>query len=225
MIDVLCNVGVLTEGFDCPDASCIVLARPTKSFGLYRQIVGRGLRPSDGKSDCMVIDHAGLTLEHGFVDEPVEWKLSDKEKAHRKSNGTGQSKDMARVLADCPECGASRWKGRPCPACGWRGHAHAGSVDVVDGELAELHRDVERRKQVKQEALFDKGDFYQQLLWIARERGSKRGWAAHKYREKFGVWPRGLAETPSMPHPAVRSWVKSRDIAWRFSQEKATASQ
>ena len=42
---VLVNVAVATEGFDLPDASCIVLARPTKSLGLYLQMAGRGLRP------------------------------------------------------------------------------------------------------------------------------------------------------------------------------------
>ena len=53
-VEVLVNVGVLTEGWDQPEVQCIVLARPTKSFWLYRQIVGRGLRPAPGKAHLLV---------------------------------------------------------------------------------------------------------------------------------------------------------------------------
>lgn len=55
-IDVLCNNLVCTEGFDVPHIGFVCIARPTKSLGLYTQMMGRGLRLSDGKSDCLVID-------------------------------------------------------------------------------------------------------------------------------------------------------------------------
>jgi ATP-dependent helicase IRC3 len=55
-IKVLCNCALLTEGFDSPRVSCIMLARPTKSSSLYTQMVGRGTRLMEGKSDCTVID-------------------------------------------------------------------------------------------------------------------------------------------------------------------------
>ena len=55
-VDVLCNNLVATEGFDVPHLSFVCMARPTKSLGLYTQAMGRGLRLSDGKSDCLVID-------------------------------------------------------------------------------------------------------------------------------------------------------------------------
>lgn len=56
---VLCNVGVLTEGWDAPHTSCILMARPTKSGVLYRQAVGRGTRLANGKDDCIVLDCVG----------------------------------------------------------------------------------------------------------------------------------------------------------------------
>jgi superfamily II DNA or RNA helicase len=59
---VVSNCMVLTEGFDLPVMGCIVLARPTKKMGLYRQMIGRGLRPAEGKIDCVVLDHAGAVL-------------------------------------------------------------------------------------------------------------------------------------------------------------------
>ena len=57
----LTNVGVLTEGFDDPGVSCIAMARPTKSEGLYAQCVGRGARLHPGKEDCIVLDFVDLS--------------------------------------------------------------------------------------------------------------------------------------------------------------------
>jgi DNA repair protein RadD len=56
-VEVVCNAMVLTEGWDQPSVSCLVLARPTKSLGLYRQMVGRALRPAPGKTDALILDH------------------------------------------------------------------------------------------------------------------------------------------------------------------------
>lgn len=55
-IQVLCNCQVLTEGFDAPETACVIVARPTKSRGLYQQVVGRGLRLWPNKLDCVVLD-------------------------------------------------------------------------------------------------------------------------------------------------------------------------
>ena len=64
---------VLTEGFDLPDMGCIILARPTKKMGLYRQMIGRGLRPADGKSDVVILDHSGAVFRHGLPEDRVLW--------------------------------------------------------------------------------------------------------------------------------------------------------
>lgn len=68
-IQVLVNVMVATEGFDCPPLSCILMARPTRLPGLYQQIVGRGLRPSPdtGKTDCLVLDVVGSSRGQKLV--------------------------------------------------------------------------------------------------------------------------------------------------------------
>lgn len=60
-IKYLVNVSVLTTGFDAPHVDLIVMMRPTESVGLYQQIVGRGLRLSPGKENCLVLDYAGNT--------------------------------------------------------------------------------------------------------------------------------------------------------------------
>lgn len=66
------NVGVLTEGWDCPRCDCIVLLRPTKSASLYVQMVGRGLRTFDGKQDCLVMDFGGNVERLGKPEDATE---------------------------------------------------------------------------------------------------------------------------------------------------------
>lgn len=70
-IDVITNPVVLTEGTDLPVASCLVLARPTRSWGLYVQMVGRGLRLDDGKAECLIVDIGGATSAHSLVAAPI----------------------------------------------------------------------------------------------------------------------------------------------------------
>lgn len=60
-LHVLANVAVLTEGFDDPGVSCIAMARPTRSEGLYAQCVGRGTRLADGKRDCLILDFVDVS--------------------------------------------------------------------------------------------------------------------------------------------------------------------
>lgn len=63
----LCNVGVLTEGYDDPAIACVGIARPTKSRALYAQMVGRGTRIADGKPDCLVLDYVGNAGRHALI--------------------------------------------------------------------------------------------------------------------------------------------------------------
>ena len=60
----LCNVGVLTEGYDDPGVACVAIARPTKSRSLYAQMAGRGLRILEGKRDCLLLDFVGKNGAH-----------------------------------------------------------------------------------------------------------------------------------------------------------------
>lgn len=63
-IDVLCNVGLFTEGTDLPMCSCVILGRITSSTTLYQQMLGRGLRMHPGKIDCVILDVTGVTSRH-----------------------------------------------------------------------------------------------------------------------------------------------------------------
>jgi superfamily II DNA or RNA helicase len=69
-IRVVSNCAVLTEGFDDPGTSCIIVARPTKSRALYTQMIGRGTRRHPDKTDCLVIDVVGASATHSLVTIP-----------------------------------------------------------------------------------------------------------------------------------------------------------
>jgi superfamily II DNA or RNA helicase len=213
-VEVVCNCMVLTEGFDAPDVGCLVLARPTKSLGLFRQMIGRGLRPAPGKAVCIILDHAGAVFAHGFPDDPITWTLHEDRRAENAAH-TARMQHRAPALTDCPECRAVRFEGQPCPACGWRPRPKPAAVEVIDGDLGR----VERNRTVIA-AVIDQRRFHGMLLYIAAERGYQPGWAAHKFREKFGAWPSWRYAEPIPADDAVRAWVRSQAIAYARGQAK-----
>ncbi len=81
-IQVLYNVSVFTEGYDCPGIEAEQLARPTKSLSLYLQMVGRALRAAKGKMGALILDHAGLVAEHDLAEIDRIWTLEGVKKAN-----------------------------------------------------------------------------------------------------------------------------------------------
>lgn len=73
-IQVLVNVDIFSEGFDCPDVEFVQLARPTLSLAKYLQMVGRGLRVAKGKKCCVIIDNVGLYRVFGLPSQIWDWK-------------------------------------------------------------------------------------------------------------------------------------------------------
>jgi superfamily II DNA or RNA helicase len=78
--ELLSNVGIATYGFDEPSILAVQIARPTKSLALYLQMIGRGTRPFEGKSEYKFLDHANCILEHGMPNSPRNWSLYGKKK-------------------------------------------------------------------------------------------------------------------------------------------------
>jgi DNA repair protein RadD len=105
-ITCLVNVNVLTTGFNVPQVDLLAMLRPTLSTGLYVQMVGRGTRKAEGKTNCLVLDFAGNVRRHGPVDS-VDPKS--------KSGVPGEA-----PVKVCPECdelvAISAYE---CPCCGY----------------------------------------------------------------------------------------------------------
>jgi DNA repair protein RadD len=127
----LCNVNVLTTGFDAPNIDCVVLLRPTMSPGLYYQMVGRGFRLHPGKENCLVLDFGGNVVRHGPVDQ-----LRVKEHG---GNGNGRA-----PAKECPGCHSVIAAGYArCPDCGYefpppersKHDARASEAGVLSGQV------------------------------------------------------------------------------------------
>lgn len=142
-IRVLSNVELFGEGFDLPAIEIAILLRPTKSLGLFLQQCGRVLRPCPGKTEAIILDHAGNTQRHGLPDEERAWSLNGRDR------GRGGNGDQpAASVRICPKCFAAQWSGLPsCKACGHVFEIESRKVDQVEGELAEI--DIEAMRQKK----------------------------------------------------------------------------
>ena len=127
---VVCNFGVLIEGFDCTRVACIVLARATASLSLWLQSAGRGLRPHPGKGDCIVLDHGGNGRRHGNLDFARAWSRDGRDKRTREPTGV-QGREcptcalfLPLSIMVCPECGHDFAEPKP-----------EREIKVADGEL------------------------------------------------------------------------------------------
>jgi superfamily II DNA or RNA helicase len=208
---------VLTEGWDSPEVSCVVLARPTKHLGLYRQMVGRVLRPAAGKADAIVLDHAGAVHEHGFAEDRVEWTLRADRRADNPQHRARTAGGARTRLVTCLKCSALRVGGDACRICGFRPEPKPLPVAIAAGELGRVARD--RRVRQPTHTPTERARWHAELAWIARERGYRAGWVAHKFKDKFGSFPPWGAPVPVVASPEVLSWVRSRQIAFARSRD------
>jgi superfamily II DNA or RNA helicase len=219
-IEIVTNCMVLTEGWDMPEVGCCILARPTRKMGLYRQMIGRVLRPAPGKTDAIILDHSGAVYRHGFAEDPVEWTL-DPDLAAESATHAARCRDgYSSSVVECSQCGAMRAGGKPCPHCGFLPQRPPRAVEIGDGELALVQG---RRASAPAYDPVERANWHAMLACIGIERGYKPGWAAVNYREKFGAWPPTRNVAPVAPTPEVLSWVRSRMIAYAKAQQRGAA--
>lgn len=211
----LISCEVLTKGFDVPDVQVGISARPyRKSLSSHIQQLGRIMRPFPGHEYGLWLDHAGNVmrfhqdtleffenginaLDDGAHDAKVHQEPTEKVKAEiRCACGCVLSpKDLV-----CPTCGAER-KRRTL-------------VDVAPGELQEVGAAFKRNRN---SSVDEKAAFFAQLKHYAQSHGYASGWAAHKYRERYGVWPNNPAvknAAPVAPSQEALDYIRSRAIAW-----------
>lgn len=172
LVKVLCNVHILTEGFDSPRTETIILTSGASTAGQLLQRVGRALRPFPGKKRALLLDLVGTTHTNGDPDEPREWHLDGK---------------AARRAADdieirfCPVCGGVVANVSPmrCETCG-----HSGEMRKRPPRVLGLPID----RFARQHAMPDEqaAKFLADYLRVAQRRGFKAGWAFHAFEAKYG---------------------------------------
>jgi len=133
IIHVVVSIDVISEGTDLPCVEGAILLRPTNSESLYRQQVGRVLRPAKGKT-AIVLDHVNNTINHGFIDEHRDWQLTEEED---EIEGKKLTRPSIRI---CKQCGHVFELQKACPACGF---------EITKKELIEIEGQLEELRKTK----------------------------------------------------------------------------
>ena len=181
-IKVVCNVGVATEGTDLPIASCISLCNPTKSLVLHHQMVGRGLRPCDGKEDCIILDHVGNHRRLGWIDDEIEWTLDCQKKARNKTQ-----EGTTTPVRTCPKCYLSMRGGtNKCERCGHEFKVKTRELKRVEGDLKEASRNGKPVYKSNRDEL----TYFAERVLEGREKGYRPGFALGRFKAVFGRFPR-----------------------------------
>lgn len=163
---VITSIGTMTTGVDIPSLGCLVFTRPTKSYSLYVQMLGRGTRPFPGKEHFIVLDHAGNLMRHGAL-ENIDG---------REVSLDGKEPEEKLLVRTCEKCFAVfPQRPGPCPNCGYIAPKteNTRELEQRDGELAEYVSDPIKAR------LF-------QLRSMRAERKYNTNWVWYKMRDEFG---------------------------------------
>lgn len=223
---VVLSVNCLTEGFDIPEISCVINARPTKSRARWMQGVGRGLRlkPEDYQfQDCIIFDHSGTAIDLGFPEDITIDQLPTGDDGMNDSSAVDPKEKTDKKPKECPQCKFLKDAGvYVCPKCGFK------PLTGQDVEVDESRGLVKLKGKKKQEKTKEEKEmFWRQLLGYRREKAAEGkvvsdGYLAHTYREWAGVWPRGMTNHPMPCGVEVRNFIKHKNI--KFAKGKARAN-
>jgi superfamily II DNA or RNA helicase len=201
---------ILTRGFDVPDVMIGISARPfTKSFSSHVQQMGRVMRPYPGKEYGIWLDHSG-----NYIRFQEDWdavhalgvdSLSKEGEKAKKEPTEKQKKDCV-----CPKCQALMYS-NIC-VCGYI-RPPKSEVLTVPGEMVELNG----KTGIEQNR-----NFFAELRTYAAQKGYKSGWAAHKYKERLGVFPPTIwnADSYRQISTTTSQWIRSRMIAYAKAKAK-----
>ena len=180
-IKILCNVDLISEGFDVPDCECAILLRPTKSLTLYIQQSMRCMRYKPNKT-AVIIDHVGNYVRFGLPDADRQWTLDG-----RKKKAKGNSIDKEEEIKDCPECFQVFAKyddsGKPVNICPFCGYVFPKSKKKEIEEIKETALQKITDFVVNYDSPQECGS-YQELLLYAQRHNYKKGWAWYQAKQR-----------------------------------------
>jgi DNA repair protein RadD len=211
-VKVICNLATLATGHRSADGLVHHRCTADKERVRFVQTIGRGLRTAPGKDKLVVLDHSGNALRLGLVTDIHHERLDDGAPRNSAAKDEGPTKALPRLCEDCRAVLPSKTK--ICPECGKVREARA-DVEHVDGELVELGARPTKRSATQE--FLDQENFYGELRWVAGVRGYAAGWPAHKFRQRFGIWPNDWqirTAEPREPGLRTKNWLRSREIAY-----------
>lgn len=176
---VLSNVDLFGEGVDVPAIEAVIDCAPSMSLSRVMQRWGRALRPAEGKTHAILLDHAGNSKRHGLPDDDREWTLDGRRKSAKK---TKDPEDTA--IKTCPLCfSVVTSVSRECRHCGHVFAKQERTIEERDGELTEVDRETVKQQARQEQAVARTLD---DLVRVGQLRGYKRPelWARHVYRAR-----------------------------------------
>ena len=202
---------LLNVGYDAPSVSCLIDCFPTKSQISFVQRAGRIMRLCEGKENAVYLDHAGNVNRHGFAESIIPDSLDDGEKRFNEKNQVKEKKQSK--VSDCPQC-YRQMVGVRC-SCGYE-IPMTKQIETDGDELQQLTKKANKTYTPERKA-----QWYSELLYYAKTRGYKEGWAKHKYRAKFGVWPNKIDRVDVLGlSPEVTNFIKSQNIQAAYARMK-----
>ncbi len=176
---IICNVDLISEGFDVPDCNTAILLRPTQSLGLFIQQSMRPMRYKEGKT-AVIIDHVGNVGRFGTPDMEREWTLDPKKGA----NSTKVEEENP--VKQCPECFYTVLRSTEiCPECGFKFGQEEKEVEQIESELVEIGSSFEGFTTDYREP--KDCENMKELAELAKNRGYKNGWVWYQARARGWV--------------------------------------
>ena len=197
---------LLAVGYDSPSTRCLIDCYPVaRSQIMFQQRAGRIFRIDEGKEYAIYLDHAGNIKRMGFPENSVPTSLDTGISKFKEKN---QTKELVEKEPNsCPKC--SRILIAAKCVCGFE-FVYMKKLETDTKMLVRIKSGKAQPDDRKY-----MGNFYSTLLKMARNRGYSDGWAAHKYKKKFGRWPRSLNIDMSIPPLRdAENYVRSQQIAW-----------
>lgn len=188
-ITILCNVDLISVGFDMPDIECAILLRPTQSTALYIQQASRALRKKEGKT-AVILDHVGNYARHGLPDDDHEWTLEGKFLPPRPHDDEGML-----TVRQCEQCyGVYKSELKQCPHCGHEYEITQREIEYKkEIELQEIKRKEKEVEAQRIEYLTEQVTSYddvdecrtiEEINLFAKATGRKPGWAYYIAKSK-----------------------------------------
>ena len=171
-LKILCNVDLISEGFDVPDCTASILLRPTKSLTLYIQQSMRCMRYKPGKR-ALIIDHVGNVHRFGLPDQEFTWSLEPKPQGKQK-----EKTDEDFKIRQCPECFCTHVFASVCPQCGYVYPARKRTVEEIKEARLALITETVRKYKAPSECRSR-----EELRAYGKLKGYKPGWVYYASRE------------------------------------------
>lgn len=183
-ISILCNVDLISEGFDCPDCECCILLRPTMSLSLYIQQAMRCMRPKEGKT-AIILDHVNNVSRHGLPDDNREWSLHTVPKPSAEKH----TEDGRMSIRTCTYCFGTYKANNTheCPYC----HKKEILTEHEIKNIKKIHLE-EIKESAKQKAAARVENYdsdkdcktLNELMAYAKKKGYKPGWAYFQAKKR-----------------------------------------